>query len=188
MQIDVQDYLPLVEATGQIVFFDIEATGLRGDYNSILVISLKPYGEKPYSFVVDQPGRDKGVIAEARDALHEYQTWVSYYGKGFDVPLLQARLLANRCKRLEKDKHYHLDMYFSLKSHVLTARRSLAHLLEWLDCDEKKMSMSPDEWNNVLRQPKKYLPRMTKRCESDVIGLENLYDETKHLLLDLRRG
>ena len=32
--VDVQEYLDLVEGAGKLVFFDIESTGLRGDYNS----------------------------------------------------------------------------------------------------------------------------------------------------------
>jgi hypothetical protein len=41
--IDAQDYLRLLEDANRIAFVDIEATGLRGDYNSTLVVSIKPY-------------------------------------------------------------------------------------------------------------------------------------------------
>ena len=62
MQIEASDYLRLVEKSNTLAFFDIEATGLRGDYNSVLVASIKPYNSKPYSFVVKQPGNDSRIV------------------------------------------------------------------------------------------------------------------------------
>ena len=50
MQVNVQNYLDLLEQTGQLCFFDIEATGLRGDYNSVLVASIKPYNKEPITY------------------------------------------------------------------------------------------------------------------------------------------
>jgi hypothetical protein len=43
-------------------------------------------------------------------------------------------------------------------------------------------------WNRVLAWPKAYLPTMVERCESDVTGLEALYDATKHLIREVKRG
>jgi uncharacterized protein YprB with RNaseH-like and TPR domain len=54
MKIDVQRYLDLVEQANSLLFLDIEATGLKGDYNSVLCVSLKPYGGKPYTFSVKE--------------------------------------------------------------------------------------------------------------------------------------
>jgi uncharacterized protein YprB with RNaseH-like and TPR domain len=45
MQLNTQTYLDLVENAKKLVFFDIESTGLRGDYGSIICASFKPYNE-----------------------------------------------------------------------------------------------------------------------------------------------
>ena len=46
MQIEVPTFLRLAEQAKRILFVDLEATGLRGDYNSVLCVSMRPYGEK----------------------------------------------------------------------------------------------------------------------------------------------
>ena len=186
MQLDAQIAIKALEKSSGIITFDLEASGLRGDYNSILCASFKEYGaSKPFTVCVSKPGDDKKVVAEIRDIMHEYPMWISYYGKGFDVPMIQTRLLVNGLKPL--DKHLHLDMYFLLKYRLLTARKSQAHLLRLLGTNEQKMDLSPNVWNEVLSNPKKELATMRARCESDVVGLEALYDKTKHLIVNVSR-
>lgn len=185
MQITAQDFLMLAEQTGQLAFVDIEATGLKGDYNSVLVVSIKPYGKKPVSYAVKRAGDDRAVVMAVKDALESFMCWVTYYGKGFDIPMLNTRCLVHRIAPIEK-KH-HIDMYFQLKAKTLMARRSQAHLLELLDTSEKKMAVGANRWNEVLADPGKHIPEMTRRCESDVIGLEGLYDRTNHLITDITK-
>jgi uncharacterized protein YprB with RNaseH-like and TPR domain len=183
VRIDAQTFLRLAENTSRICTFDIEATGLRGDYNSVLCVSIKPYGQKPTTFKVSRAGNDKLVVKLASAALAEFDCWVGYYSKGFDIPMLNTRLLRHGEPPIPK--RHHIDMYYSLKCNLLLARRSQAHYLDWLDTPTKKMSVSAEEWNRVLANPKKAMPIMVQRCESDVTGLENLYDKTKHLIRDI---
>lgn len=186
MQIEAQDYIRLVESANTLCFFDIEATGLRGDYNSVLVASIKPYNSDPYSIVVKQPGNDQGVVREVKSELEKYDCWVTYYGKGFDIPMINTRLLKWRCAPV--DKRHHIDMYYSLKSNLLTARRSQGHLLSWLGTPEQKMTVGADVWNEVIQDPKgPAMKTMIERCESDVIGLQGLYEKTKHVLREIKR-
>jgi len=185
MQIDAQVFLPIAEKAGEVCFFDTEATGTHGDYNSILVVSLKPWHGKLKTFTVKRPGQDKSLVAAARDELSKFAVWVSYYGKMFDIPLLQSRLLAHRCAPLI-GKH-HIDLYWHMKAHTLTSRRSQAHLLEWLATPQQKMTLSPEVWNLVLRNPREGLKTLSARCESDVEGLEAMYDRVKHLIVNVTR-
>ena len=66
LQIDVQTYLDLAEETGKLVFLDIESSGLRGDYNSIICISLKPYNKDPYTFRLKALGNDVKVVRDVK--------------------------------------------------------------------------------------------------------------------------
>lgn len=185
MKVDTQDFLRLVEKSKSICFFDIESTGLKGDYNTVLVVSVKPYGEKAISFPVVQPGNDQKVVREAKEELEKYDCWVSYYGKMFDIPMLNTRLLKWHQEPINKKPH--LDMYFACKSALLTGRRSQAHMLRWIGAETQKMDVSPDAWADVLANPKKHMPTMIERCESDCAGLEALYNRTKHLVRDINR-
>jgi uncharacterized protein YprB with RNaseH-like and TPR domain len=185
MQIYTQDYLRLVEKAGSICFLDIETNGLRGDYNSVLVVSIKPYRRKPISLAVRQVGHDIKVVREAKEILEGFDCWATYYGKGFDIPMLNTRLLRHGYPPI--DKRHHIDMYYSLKQNILIARRSQGHLLSWLELPEQKMTVSANVWNQVAAAPEENLPILLKRCESDVIGLEALYERTKHVIRDIKR-
>ena len=185
MQLDAKTFLRLCEIAKTICFFDIESTGLNGDYNSILTISIRPFDSSPRFKSVTQAGDDRALVAWARDELAKFDCWVSYYGKGFDVPMIQSRLLVNRLKPLVK-KH-HVDMYFHMNAHLNTSRRSQAHRLRWLNVDQQKMSLSPSEWNLVLRNPKRGLRVMERRCNSDTAGLQGLYKRFKGLIGEVTR-
>lgn len=185
MQIDPQDYLDLVEQTGKLLFVDIESTGLKGDYNTVLVVSIKPFGKKPYSFSVSQVGKDASVVRKAKETLEDAGCWVTYYGKGFDIPMMNTRLLRHGVDPIEKRPH--LDLYFTLKSNLLTGRRSQSHLLSWLKTPEQKMGVSADTWAEMSASFNENMPIMIKRCESDVAGLEALYKKTRHLVREITR-
>lgn len=184
MQIDVQTFLRLVEQTHRLAFFDIESLGQQGDYGSILVISVKPFGVDPVTFAVRQVGNDQRVVREARDFLSRFDVWCSYYGKGFDVPMLNTRLL--RWGLASLDRRLHIDLYYTLKFALSTGRRSQAHLLEWLALPERKMTISADVWASTPFKPKEQLEKLRARCESDTAGLEALYVRTSHLIRDIR--
>lgn len=185
MRIEVQDYLRLVEGMGSLCFFDIEATGFRGDYNSILVISVKPFAKPAYSFHIKQPGNDNKVVRQAKEFLESFDCWCGYYSKGFDIPMLNTRLLKWGVDPVEK-KH-HIDMFFTLKANLATSRKSLAHMCAWLDTPEQKMSVSPEVWNEILYNTDSTMQTMVERCESDCSTLEHLYNRTKHLIHDIKR-
>lgn len=183
-QLETQDYLRLTEKAGTLVTWDLEATGLNGDYNSILCGSLKPFGKQPVTYQVTVPGDDRDTCAAIAGALSEADVWVTYYGKGFDVKMLRARLLYHGLPDLVKRPH--IDMFFVLMA-LKTSRHSQAHLLSWLGCDEQKMGVPAGQWSEVLANPKKVMPVMVKRCESDCRGLEALYKRSKHIIKDVKR-
>ena len=185
MNVDPQEYLDLVEHDSSIVFVDIEALGLRADYGSVLCVSIKPYNKKPYTLSIKQAGNDQRLVREAKEELEKYRCWVTYFGKGFDIPYLNTRLL--KWSLLPIEKRHHVDMFFTLKSNLLTARKSQAHLLGWLRTKEEKMSVSASDWSELPFKIKEHLPVMIKRCESDVSGLEALYRRCRHVIHDIKR-
>lgn len=186
MQVDVKDFLPLVETNGQICFFDIEASGLKGDYNSILCASIQPWHGKVVTYTAEKPGDDKTLARQLRDELEKYLVIVGYYSKGFDKPMLRSRLLHFNMRDI--NQQFHIDMYYSLKTHTLVARRSMAHMSEWLDLEHKKLTLGPQLWNDVLAGRAGAMRTLVNRCEADVVELEDLYDRTKHLIREIKKG
>ena len=103
----------------------------------------------------------------------------------FDVPFLNSRLLVNGLPPLPK--HHHIDMYLVIKYRTALSRRNQAHLLEWLEAPSKKMSVSPNVWANMAASPETSIPILIERCESDVAGLEAMYNKTKHLIGEITK-
>jgi len=184
VKVDPQQFLDLVEGAHKLVFVDIEAMGLKADYGSAICVSFKPFDKKPYTFSVSRPGDDKKLVKEAKEELEKYLVWCTYFGKGFDIKFLNTRLL--RWGLLPIESRHHLDLFFTLKANVLTARKSQSHLLAWLETPEQKMSVSASDWADLPFNPK-LLATMVRRCESDVSGLEALYRRCRHVIKDITR-
>lgn len=185
MQIEPSVFLPLVEKAKKIAIMDTESFGFNGDYGTIICATIKPYGGKPTTFKIKQLGNDKAVIREARDYLEEFDAWVTFFGKGHDIPLLNTRLLRHGLDPISPRPH--IDLYFTLKPKLRTASKTQAHLLRFLGTSEQKMSVSPQEWGEMGMSFTKNLRTIVSRCESDVEGLEALYNRTKHLIRDIKR-
>ncbi len=192
MKVDAQKYLELSENCNDICFWDIEATGLKGDYNSIMVVSILPYHGDPITLHVDRVGNDRGVVKEAKDILESFGIWCGFYSRGYDIKMLNTRLF--KWGSLPVEKQLHLDLYFQLKTHLSASRRSQAHYMNWFRVDNRddhvdmeKMSVGADIWSEMPFKIEEHMPTMIKRCESDVKGLKALYDHTKKLIVDFTR-
>ena len=185
MKVDVKDYLRLIEKCNTLATYDIEATGLRGDYGSTLCVSIKPYGKEPYTMKIAQHGNDQKLVREVKEELEKYDCWLTYYGKGFDQPFLNTRLLKWGLPPI--DKRLHIDLYYVLKYNTLMSRRSMAQYAGLLECHDQKMGVSPNAWSEMGFNMAKQMPTMVSRCESDCKVLEQVYDRTKHLIRDINR-
>lgn len=182
--IETQTLLGLLEQTEQICTFDIETTGREADYDSMIVASVKPVGRKPEVFKVKKIGYDKTAVGELKSCLSGYLCWITYYGKGFDVPFVNTRLLYWNLPPLPPTMH--LDMYYTLRGKLLTGRKSQGHLASWLELPTGKMSVSASTWSKAPAEPSISIPKLTSRCVSDAAGLEQLYHRTKHLVRELK--
>lgn len=192
MQVDPQRYLDLVEKSGKLYMVDSESQGREADYGRLYVISVKPYGQDPTSFVIGENMQDKGMVVAARDMIDEADCIVTFYGKGFDVPMINTRLL--RYGKLPLKPVHHIDMYFTLKPKIKTGSKSQAHLLEFLHDTmeaagipaEKKMTVAPNVWSDLPAFYHKNIRILRKRCESDTAGLESLYRAARHLIREIK--
>ena len=194
MNIDCQHYLDLVENEHLLAAWDTESQGFEGDYGRMYVVSVKPFGKEPITLSLSENGQDRGLVKDARDLLHEYPCWMTFYGKGHDVPLLNTRLVRWGYAPLET--RHHIDVYFLVKHRLKTGRRSQAHLLEFLgetmdllDIPRvAKMTVSPNVWSDLFTNFPKNIRLLRNRCASDTVGLEALYRMTRHLIRDIARG
>jgi DNA polymerase III epsilon subunit-like protein len=178
-QIDNQTFLKLAEESGQLACWDIETSGLGADYQDILLCTIKPYNGKCITLIADRFNKDKKLVREAKEALEKYTVLVAHNGKRFDLPFLNTRLLYWGHPPLEK--RHHVDTYLQLKYKLRIGSKSQASLISFLELPEQKLHLSPSTWRNAL-DDKKAMERLIERNISDCIGLQQLYDKTKHLI------
>lgn len=186
MNIDPQEYLELVQATNKLATWDIETTQLNADLGSVLCASVKPYGKKAYTFKVKAVGNDIKVVRDLKEALEEYHCWLTYYGKGFDVPFVNTRLLKWGYAPIEP--RHHIDLFFTLKANTKMSSKGLGRYASLLGLPEQKMGVSQNIWSEMGFKLASHMPTMVKRCESDTGVTEQLYDKTKHIIKDIKRG
>jgi hypothetical protein len=128
-------------------------------------------------------------VRELGEELSKYHVWVTYYGKGFDVAMLNTRRLKWNLDPIitaSELSRYHIDMYYILKPKTLMGRRSMAAYASFLGTPEQKMSVGQEVWSEIGFNMDKHLPTMVKRCESDCAVLEEVYKKTRHLIRDLK--
>jgi len=185
MNLSKQEYLQWAEDRGKVAIVDTESTGLNGDYNSLLVVSIKPFGKEITSFVVTRPGDDRKLTKDAIEFLRQFEVFVAHFGKYHDVPLLVSRNVFHRLPAWQP--RYEIDTWLFAKKQLKLSRNSQAHIARWLGTKEQKMDLSPQEWNEVLAHPKKQLPLLVARCESDVKTLEEDYSIMRPYMMDTGR-
>lgn len=184
MQITAAEFLPLAERANAIAFVDIESANLNADFGTVVVTSIKPYTGDPVTFTAP-PGRDKQLLRDVAKELEKYSVWVTFYGKLFDIPFINSRMLYHGLPLLPK-KH-HIDMYFVVKSRTHLSRRNQGHILSWLGTPEEKMSVSSSIWAELAVKTPSKLKILKERCESDVIGLQAMYEKAKYAINEVTR-
>lgn len=193
MQLEAQEFLRIVEDGGNLMFWDTESQGRDGDYGRMYVVSAKSYGRETQTLSIGKNACDKGLVREAKELLDTADAWVTFYGKGHDVPLMNTRLLRWGYQPLLYKPH--IDMYFQIKYKIKTGSKSQAHLLEFLQDTmtlmgvpkQQKMTVSPNVWSDLFTNFNRNIKILRERCASDAEGLESLYQVTKHLIRDIRR-
>jgi hypothetical protein len=185
MQLDAQDFIRLAESHKSIAIWDTESVGFSADYGTLLCGSVKVINGPISTFEIAQLGNDKKVARELKDYLESFDAWVTYFGKGHDVPFVNTRLVRHGLMPLEPRPH--IDLFFSLKYRLKLSSKSQAQLLSFLGTDQQKLHLGPDNWAELGADFTKRMKNIVERCESDVDGLEAGFHRTKHLIRDIKR-
>jgi uncharacterized protein YprB with RNaseH-like and TPR domain len=162
-----------------IVFWDIEAGGLKSPFDQLLSSAFKPYGDKPYAILrrardVD----DRELCIKIRNELESYDCFVTYYGLRYDKPFLNGRLYKYGERPLKRMKH--IDCYSlacKIFKYTLHSKR-LITICEHLGI-KGKTRVVPADWEQVKYaahgKSREALRRIAEHNLWDVIALEEAY-------------
>ena len=177
----------------KVVFFDIEAGGLKGNFDQCLCAAFKPYGLKPYALSRTKGDTsDKKLVSDIKRELEKYDIVITYYGLGFDKPFLNSRLTKYGMKPLRRQLH--IDCYRTAKKifkYALTSKRLVA-ICEHVGI-KGKTRVEPDIWEKMkysaIAEKGKCLQQIVDHCLWDVKTLEECFDKCfKHEVSSISLG
>ena len=165
------------------LLWDIETFGMNfnADAGWIMVISYKWYGEdKVYTITRKSPTKwartvfdDKEICKTFAKVFETADMHVTWNGTRFDVPFLQTRMLKHGLGILPPVPHED-GLRTARKS--LKMRRSLDNIQKFFGLGTKKEDMNLTKvWIPAALGNPEALKQVIKRCESDVLLLEEAY-------------
>jgi len=177
----------------RIVSFDIETTDLKANMGTLLCASFQEIvtpgyyknhhdtGPKPYTLKIDidnmnphDPNPDKELAMAIKEELLKYHMVLTWNGKMFDRPFLNARLLYHN--ELPWNPQFHVDlMYYAGFSSNRIGSKRLASVQQFLKLSNEKTALDWDIWKSAMRGDKKALNQVVKHCEIDVGALGEAY-------------
>lgn len=166
----------------------IESTHLKGDFATILCIGYKWLGEKKATVlsITDFPGfekdrtNDKALIKAFFEVYNSADLTVTYYGKGFDLKMLNA-------KALEHNLPYPapvpmVDLYFVVKGNLSLSRKSLGNVGIFAGLTTKKTPVTAVAWKKAATGHKPSIKYVVDHCRADVDILEEAYLKLRPLM------
>jgi uncharacterized protein YprB with RNaseH-like and TPR domain len=158
--------------------FDLETTGFDADFGRLICAVVKEYKQKePIIILPKTQFNDSTAIKMFKKVYEKYDIIVGHYIKGFDLPYINSKLLLLGQPRLAPK--FQIDTYFVAKHYAKRAIRSksLEHLADVLGFEEQKMRIRCKTWNDARDGMPTAIQRLVRRCISDVMLTEQLYEK-----------
>jgi uncharacterized protein YprB with RNaseH-like and TPR domain len=170
----------------KLLFFDTETTGISGGTGTIpFMLGIGFFEEDHFRvkiFILNDLNRENEFLEELDRFLqhNEFSAAVTYNGKSFDFPLMEARYILQR-KRFPLLKLPHLDFLYparTLWKHTYESRK-LIHLGDFLlgisRDEDVDASQIPTMYFNYLRSRSfALIQRIVEHNALDLVGLAGL--------------
>lgn len=172
----------------KILAWDIEATSLTANWGTVLCVGIKEVGKKKVDLlsVADFPAydtdttNDKALVRAVRDKLADADAWITWYGKGYDVPMLNTRLLYHRLAPLPPIPH--IDCWGTARHHLKLTSNRLASVQGFFGLKTAKSPVEGTTWVKAIAGNRSALRYIEEHCRKDVAVLEEAYERIKPLI------
>lgn len=167
----------------KILFWDIEATNLNADFGYVLCVSMKEpgrptktYSITDYTLFKEDCTNDRHVVLDAARELSTADIWVTWYGKRFDVPYIQTRLLGHGYSPMPFTTH--IDGWETARKGLRLHSNRLASVLSFLELADKT-PLNGKIWTRAAAGYHDAIEYVITHCERDVEALEEAYEKLK---------
>lgn len=169
----------------RITAFDIETTDLKGMMGLLLCGSFQPIVPPEYDTLdaytlfdaekyTKNANPDGDLAVALRDEIEKYDMIVTWNGKMFDIPFLNARLLKHHERPVRVKFHFDA-MYQAGYSANRIGSKKLVNVQKFLDCTEAKTEIDWDVWKLAIMGDDEALAQVIEHCEQDVKVLAEVY-------------
>ncbi len=170
-----------VSKSPKIMFWDIESTSLNAAFGTILCIGHKLLGEKDPKVItiLDHPAggenmlNDKPLVEEFSVAFNACDYHATWYGKRFDLPMINTKLLHHGLKPLMPKPH--LDLWETARKHFKLHSNRLAAWQQYLGTPHAKTPIEFDDWLKAAQGNRKSIKYVKTHCAADVNVLEEIF-------------
>lgn len=149
---------------------------------AIICVSYKWLGEKEvYKLAWDEDQNDKFLVEQFIEVLNEADLIVAHNGDKFDLKWLKTRALVHRLHYSMLPNYKQFDTLKVAKSKLYCNSNRLDYISKLLGF-KGKIRTRYNLWNEVcVDNNRDSLNEMLEYCDEDVIQLEHVYKELRHL-------
>lgn len=161
---------------------------MKADFGTLLCTGYKWLGEDKVHVpcIADRarwkrdPTNDKALVKETYRILSSADMWVSYFGKGFDVKYINAKLLEHGLPVLPNIPH--VDLFYTVKGNLALSRKSLQNVAYYLRLRTEKSPVEGRIWKRAMVGHAPSLRYIIRHCRADVLVLEEAYLRLRSLV------
>jgi uncharacterized protein YprB with RNaseH-like and TPR domain len=170
----------------KILLWDIEATNLVGNIGNILCIGYKWYGDKKPTVLSIRdyerdfkrdPTDDRRLVKDFSKLIEQADVMVTWFGKRFDMPFLQTRLLYHGLP--PAPQILHVDGWEIAKKKLKLHSNRLAAVQDFLELPSSKTPLSFRELSRSRAGHVPSLRSIEHHCYMDVEVLEQAYTKLR---------
>lgn len=129
---------------------------------------------------------DHDLVVAIRDALAEYDIWVTWNGKLFDVPVLNGRLRFWGERPLPKVMHIDA-MYGATGGNMRIGRRSLQSVSEYFDVPNRKTPLNVRTWDLAMSGDEAAYDKIAEHGHADVLVTRDVFNHLKPQFQTIQR-
>lgn len=151
--------------------FDVEAGALDADFGRLICACIRPLGG-PTKALKTRKG-DAKIAVDLRNELAKYDYIVTWYGTGYDIPFLAARLATQGLPPIGPTRH--VDMYYTARSAMKFASNRQAEVTKSFFGVANRTPVIGATWIRAIEGEKQAIQDIVDHCIADVQDLEDVF-------------
>lgn len=159
-------------------YLDIEALGLKANFDPMLCWSIKPRGDDKivHALIAEWSlASERVLVKKLCKALTQFDRIITYNGTMYDIPFMRTRALRHGLVFPEYMTLYHHDLYFVARGRLSAHRKNLGTIAQVLNV-QGKVDLDPRDWEAANFGDRAALKRILDHNLQDVRVLEDVHE------------